>query len=269
MNRVRKYLLPRLLMPSNFCLPPVEYSPGTTPIQADSARPFPNVLALPTAAIRAVAVTGPTPGISVSRWQASFCLAVFWITRSISSIRAASCSSSSLSCASRTRNEPDRFNSASSQDARQLLIQMAAALGHGQPTFQKKPPNLVHYRRASHHPTLAHAMQSLQVQLLLRLDRHKTHSRSLHRFRNGFGIQVVTLVRLHVGLHVLRRHQPHFMTLFAQRPPQKVGSTAGLHANQLHLQIRGEGQQLGARTSLADDHPASGIQSHQMKARLT
>jgi hypothetical protein len=34
MNRVRKYLLPRLLMPSNFCLPPVEYSPGTIPIQA-------------------------------------------------------------------------------------------------------------------------------------------------------------------------------------------------------------------------------------------
>src|SRR5258707_673089 len=27
MNRVRKYRLPRLLMPSNFCLPPVEYSP--------------------------------------------------------------------------------------------------------------------------------------------------------------------------------------------------------------------------------------------------
>src|SRR5580692_8174344 len=45
--------------------------------------------------------------------------------------------------------------------------------------------------------------------------------------------------------------------LFAQRPPQKMSSTAGLHANQLHLQIRGEGQQLGTRTSLADHHPAS------------
>src|SRR5512141_745390 len=105
MKSLRKYLLPRLLMPSNFCLPPVEYSPGTIPIQADSFRPFPNALALPTAAIRAVAVTGPTPGISVSRCQ------------------------------------------------------------------------------------------------------------------------VIALVRLHVGLHILRRHQSHFMTLFAQRPPQKVRST--------------------------------------------
>src|SRR3981081_2002325 len=77
MNRVRKYRLPRLLMPSNFCLPPVEYSPGTFPIQAARFRPFPNVFALPTAATRAVAVTGPTPGISVSRWQSSCSLGRF------------------------------------------------------------------------------------------------------------------------------------------------------------------------------------------------
>jgi hypothetical protein len=108
-------LITRLLMPSNFCLPPLECSPGTIPIQAASARPFPNALALPIAPIKAVAVTGPTPGIWVSRWQASFSFAVLWMTRSISSMRAASCSSSSLSCAHRTRNEPDRCNSASSR----------------------------------------------------------------------------------------------------------------------------------------------------------
>ncbi len=42
-------------------------------------------------------------------------------------------------------------------------------------------------------------MQRLQVQQLLRLDLHKSHSWSLHRFRNGFGIDVVAFVRLHVG----------------------------------------------------------------------
>ena len=46
MKSLRKYLLPRLLMPSSFCLPPVEYSPGTIPIQADRFRPFLNVLPL-------------------------------------------------------------------------------------------------------------------------------------------------------------------------------------------------------------------------------
>src|SRR6202166_4966591 len=114
-NSLRKYLFPRLLMPSSFFLPPLEFSPGTIPIQSDSARPFPKALPLPIAPIKAVAVTGPTPGISVSRWQASFSFAVFWMTRSICSMRAASCSSSNLSCANRTRNEPDNFNSASSR----------------------------------------------------------------------------------------------------------------------------------------------------------
>jgi len=37
---LRKYLLPSLLIPNTFCLPPVEYSPGTTPIQAARFRPF-------------------------------------------------------------------------------------------------------------------------------------------------------------------------------------------------------------------------------------
>ena len=70
-NSLRKYLLPRLLMPSNFCLPPVVNSRGTIPIQVDRSRPFPNALPFPIAPIKAVAVTGPTPGIVVSRWQAS------------------------------------------------------------------------------------------------------------------------------------------------------------------------------------------------------
>ncbi len=64
----------------------------------------PASLPLPTAAIKAVAVTGPTPGIVVSRWQDSFSRASCWMTVSICSMRAASCSSSTLSCANRTRN---------------------------------------------------------------------------------------------------------------------------------------------------------------------
>jgi hypothetical protein len=46
------------------------------PIHAARFRPFRKSLAFPTAPIRAVAVTGPTPGISLSRWQASFSFAV-------------------------------------------------------------------------------------------------------------------------------------------------------------------------------------------------
>ena len=40
-------------MPSNFCLPPLEYSPGTMPMQAARSRPLRKAAPFPTAAIRA------------------------------------------------------------------------------------------------------------------------------------------------------------------------------------------------------------------------
>lgn len=81
-NSLRRYEFPRLLMPSNFCLPPVEYSRGTIPTQAARSFPLRKPAPLPMAATRAVAVTGPIPGMAVSRWQASFSLAVCRITAS-------------------------------------------------------------------------------------------------------------------------------------------------------------------------------------------
>jgi hypothetical protein len=80
---------------------------------------------------------------------------------------------------------------------------------------------------------------------------------------------IVALVRLHVRLYVLSRHQSHFMPLRSQSPPQKMRSVARFHADPLHLQIRGEIQQLRARTPLLyDDLPAL-IQAHEMKYGLT
>jgi len=71
---------------------------------------------------------------------------------------------------------------------------MTPALGQCESTFQKKAADLIHHRCAAHHPTLAHAMQGLQIQLLLGLNRHKTHPRPLHRFGNGFRFQEVLLL---------------------------------------------------------------------------
>src|SRR5271169_5659892 len=68
---LRKYLFPRLLVLVSVCLPPLECSPGTTPHQAANPRPFLNAAPLPIAAIVAVAITGPIPGIATSRRQGS------------------------------------------------------------------------------------------------------------------------------------------------------------------------------------------------------
>jgi hypothetical protein len=50
-----------------------------------------------------------------------------------------------------------------------------------------------------------------------------------------FRIQIVTLVGLHLRLHRLSRHQSHLLPLLAQSSPQRVRSTTGLHADQLHF----------------------------------
>jgi hypothetical protein len=59
-------LPPRLLIPSSRCLPPLEFCRGTSPSHAKNWRPFSNVLASPTLATSALAVSGPIPGIACS-----------------------------------------------------------------------------------------------------------------------------------------------------------------------------------------------------------
>ena len=111
----RRYLFPRLLVPVSFCLPPVECSPGTTPSQAANPRPFLKAAPLPMAAIVAVAVIGPMPGIATSRLQGSSSPAMRTISLSDSSICPCRYCISNRSCVSSTRNAPDSLLSGSSR----------------------------------------------------------------------------------------------------------------------------------------------------------
>jgi len=74
-------------------------------------------------------------------------------------------------------------------------------------------------------------MQGLEIQLVIGLDRHEAHRGSSHGLSNGLGVDVVTLVRLHVWFHVLRRDKPNFMPLFSQGTAEKMGATTGFHAD--------------------------------------
>jgi hypothetical protein len=66
MSTFRRERSPRLLIPSNSGLPPVECCRGTNPSYAAHSRPFLNVVASPPAATKAVAVKGPTPSSCAS-----------------------------------------------------------------------------------------------------------------------------------------------------------------------------------------------------------
>lgn len=66
MNNSRKPLLPRLLIPINVGLPPVEYWRGTKPNHAAKFLPFLKSVALLISDKHRLAVRIPTPGMVLS-----------------------------------------------------------------------------------------------------------------------------------------------------------------------------------------------------------
>jgi hypothetical protein len=55
------------------------------------------------------------------------------------------------------------------------------------------------------------------------------------------------------------------MPLFSQRTAEKMGATAGFHADQLDLPVRREAQQLQSRELLAHHKFAAQVETNQMK----
>src|ERR1700747_1696212 len=145
---------------------------------------------------------------------------------------------------------------------------MLASLADGDATLQQQSANLVDHCGASHNPPLAHSVQRLQVELVIGLDRHKAHRRTGYSFGNGFGIDVVVLVRLHVWLHILCRHQAHIVSLFPQSAAEKMRSAARLHADQTLAKVRSKAQQLSSRTLLANYNCTACVDTYKVKDRL-
>src|SRR5579864_7086674 len=75
--------------------------------------------------------------------------------------------------------------------------------------------DLVDQCRATLHQSIPNPVQGLHIELLLRLDWHKTHVLFGYGFGDRFRIDEVVLVRLAVRLHKLGGDEPHFMTLFS------------------------------------------------------
>src|SRR5437660_112108 len=145
------------------------------------------------------------------------------------------------------------------------MIDMAAAFGESQATFQQEAANLVDHGRSSHHPALSHSMHGLQIQMLLGFDRHEAHRWPLYCFRDGFCIDVVALVGLYIGLDVLSWHQSYVVPLSSQGSPKEMRSTTSLHPDYLDAHVCGVRQQLRSRTPFANDDVPARIEAHQVK----
>src|SRR5260370_38511615 len=71
------------------------------------------------------------------------------------------------------------------------------ALGEHDAPLQQERTNLVDQRSSSRHEPVTHAMESLQVELIICLDRHKAHVLTIHGISNRFIVVEIVLVRLH------------------------------------------------------------------------
>ena len=80
-------------------------------------------------------------------------------------------------------------------------------------------------------------MQDLEIELCLALQRHQPHGRPRRRLGDRLRATVVGLLRLHVRLDILRRHQPHLVALRLERPPEEVRPAAGLHRHDADRQL--------------------------------
>lgn len=82
-------------------------------------------------------------------------------------------------------------------------------------------------------------MQSLHLELRLGLEFDEPHGRARGRFSDCLGISVIILLSLHIGSHILGRHQPHRVALIRQQPAQQVGAATGLHCHDAGRQLGG------------------------------
>jgi hypothetical protein len=154
------------------------------------------------------------------------------------------------------------------EDIGHRYLELERSLREHQAALQQERSQLVDYGRSSRDETIAHTMDGLQVQLVVRLDRDETHVLPADSLRDGLGIEEVVLVRLHERPHELSRDQLHIMALLSQGTAEEVSPRTRFHTNQRALHVGGEGNELLLRELLPQQHLARCAQSYEVKRRL-
>jgi len=154
------------------------------------------------------------------------------------------------------------------QNRGHLVAQVGRPFGERDAALQQESADLVDKRRPVMHQAVAHAMQRLQVELVIGLDRHETHVLARHRLRDRLGIEEVVLVRLEERFYELRGNEAHVVALVAQRGTDEVCARTGLNADQRPRKVRRVNQQLLARELLPHDNFAVRVQRNQVKGGL-
>jgi hypothetical protein len=91
-------------------------------------------------------------------------------------------------------------------------------------------------------------MQRLQGLLLGVFDRNRVHIRTRRGGTDCCGVIGIVFSAQQVGLHILRREQPHAMAELAQFTPPEVGAMTGFDPDQARRKFRKESQDFASVT---------------------
>src|SRR5262245_15431625 len=159
---------------------PVEICLGTRPSQAAKSRPLENTSPVPIAATMALEMSGPMPGMLISRSHPESCLASSVISPDNSSMRSSSRRQSSAKPLMIRIMRGERTSGGVAR-IRQLRPQQPLPLANCDDAFQQESADLIHNAGALADEPLTHTMQGLQVELIDALRRHELHSGTLER----------------------------------------------------------------------------------------
>jgi hypothetical protein len=101
----------------------------------------------------------------------------------------------------------------------------------------EKTADLIDEPDAIGNQATANPMNSLDRQLLGRLDGHEAHARSADRLADRLRIIPIVLVGFHVGCDELRADQSDVVTEFRKRLGPKVCAVRCLHADEARRQV--------------------------------
>src|SRR5215470_6976413 len=155
------------------------------------------------------------------------------------------------------------------QDVGQRPAQRHHTMPHDDAALDQEAADLIGHPRPLADEARAHAMQSQQVHLLRRLDRHEVHGLPLHSFRNRLGIAVVVLMTFEERLYVLRRHQTNIVSKRGELAADVMSPRAGFHSDQAAWNVGEPALKLSPRAlQLPNDRPAL-IEADKVEAILT
>ena len=214
-------MLPRLLIPSSFGLPPVVNCRGTRPSQAARSRPWSKAFRLTDGGDERRRDDRAEAG---DRRQPT---GVFVLLRPADELGVEG-RDPSIELRPLRAGVVDEQDHAWAQARSALLVhqdvqellELPLALRRDHSALQQDGAQLIDQSRPLTDQTVPRPMKRLHVELVLALQFDKAHRRARRRLRDPLGVAIVVLLRLDVGSDIFRRHQPHVVAVAAKTRPR-------------------------------------------------